>query len=135
MSVLGRDLGAAHFIVARKGKVRFMGQDDWITDYRKDAKPGVDDLDLPVMRTDLCTMPVKYDPNYRIQAIDASGVALRYEGLANFGNFIPPTTSVTQTRSMYYNDVPLILKILNLDIRRKSTLCNLAEFPGFAAIQ
>jgi hypothetical protein len=89
VSVLGRDLGAAHFLVARKGKVRFKGQKDWITNYRKDAKPGTDELDLPNMTVELCTMPVNYDPNYRLEAIDASGLPLRYEGLGNLGKFNP----------------------------------------------
>lgn len=83
--MLGNELAAAHVIVARGGKVKFMGQDTWVTDYRKDAKPGVPEEDLPVMKLELCTLPVNYDARYRLEAIDASGVELFYEGLENFG--------------------------------------------------
>jgi hypothetical protein len=41
------------------------------------------------MTVELCTMPVNYDPNYRLEAIDASGLPLRYEGLGNLGKFNP----------------------------------------------
>lgn len=80
---MGRDLGAAHFIVARKGKVKFMGDEHWISNYRNDMEPGVDERDLPVLSHSLCSLPVKYDPNFRVEALDASGMVLHYEGLAN----------------------------------------------------
>jgi len=84
---LGRDLGAAHFIVARKGRIRFMGHSDWISNYRQDAEPRVEEEDLPMMTHTLCSLPTKYDPNFRVEAMDTSGIPLRYEGLLNFGKF------------------------------------------------
>jgi len=85
-SILGNDLAAAHFVVFRKGKIKFLGQNEWVTTYRKDAKPGTEEEDLPVMAFDLCNLPTKYDPRYRVEAIDCTGVSLHYEGLANFEN-------------------------------------------------
>ncbi|CAL8080370.1 unnamed protein product [Orchesella dallaii] len=85
-SILGNDLAAAHFVVFRKGKVKFLGQKEWVTAYRKDAKPETPEEDLPVMAFDLCTLPTKYDPRFRVEALDCTGVSLHYEGLANFEN-------------------------------------------------
>lgn len=85
--ILGSDLAAAHVVVARGGKVKFMGHKTWITEYRTDAKPGVPEEDLPAMNFKLCTLPVNYDPKYRLEAVDASKVELHYEGLENFGEF------------------------------------------------
>lgn len=82
---MGNELAAAHFVVARQGKIKFLGQKNWIVDYRKDAKAGVPEEDLPVMTFDKCTLPVKYDPTFKVEGIDLQGVKLYYEGLANFG--------------------------------------------------
>jgi len=87
-SILGNDLAAAHFVVFRKGKVRFMNKENWVDSYRKDAKPTDKDEDLPVITFEMCSLPVNYDPTYRVEAIDVSGMSLRYEGLLNFRKFI-----------------------------------------------
>lgn len=60
---------------------------EWITQYRKDIKPKEDDdeEDLPPVTFQNCTLPTKYHPNYRVEAIDCEGVTVFYNGLANFG--------------------------------------------------
>jgi len=86
-AVLGGDLSAAHFILARKGKIRFKGHKDWISTYRRDIVTGKEDEDdLPAMSFDLCTVPTKYDPRFRLEAIDAANMTIIYEGLANLEN-------------------------------------------------
>lgn len=64
---MGSDLAAAHFVVHRGGKVRFVGHKDW-TQKDKD-----DEYDLPKL----------YDETYRVEAIDFEGMDLFYEGLEN----------------------------------------------------
>ena len=140
VQVLGRDLGAAHFLVARKGKIRFMGHKDWITSYRKDAKAGDDELDLPVMTHDLCTLPVAYDPNFRIEAIDASGIPLRYEGLSNFGKnllYLHFTLSfIIMPRNAFKSFHSSCMKLESLYfLYSKLTLCKMVEFPRLSSIE
>ncbi|KAF6205668.1 hypothetical protein GE061_019841 [Apolygus lucorum] len=66
---LGSDLATAHFIVYRKGKVKFVGQKGWF------------ELNEETQR---CTeLPVRYTRGWYLEALDASGTGLRYEGLAN----------------------------------------------------
>ncbi|CAG7718465.1 unnamed protein product [Allacma fusca] len=84
-AVLGDDLAAAHFIVFRKGRVKFVGQDNWVDKYRTDQEQEENELDLPDMQFDLCVLPTAYDPNYLVEAIDATNIPLRYEGLDNLG--------------------------------------------------
>ncbi|XP_063234057.1 distal membrane-arm assembly complex protein 2 isoform X2 [Bacillus rossius redtenbacheri] len=69
--ILGSNLATAHFVVARGGAVRFRGSEEWV---RKEE--GTDDYDLPR----------KYVPDLVLEAVDASGTGLRYEGLDNFTN-------------------------------------------------
>lgn len=65
--ILGKDLAAAHFVVYRGGKVRFVGHKEW-------AQLDEDDeYDLPRF----------YDEKYKVEAIDFEGMDLFYEGLAN----------------------------------------------------
>lgn len=81
--VLGNDLAAAHFVVFRKGKVKFFGHDQWVSEYRKDAVPEKDEDDLPAMQFELCALPTTYDPRYLVEAVDLSNFPIRYEGLEN----------------------------------------------------
>ncbi|KAG5674956.1 hypothetical protein PVAND_004900 [Polypedilum vanderplanki] len=68
-AILGNDLAAAHFILFRKGKVRFVGQKDWM-----EMNPN-EDYNVP--------LPNKYDPNYLLEAIKCDRMLLYYEGLEN----------------------------------------------------
>ncbi|KAK7060653.1 ATP synthase subunit s-like protein [Halocaridina rubra] len=70
VSVLGCELAAAHFIVYRGGKVRAKGSNEWI------VKDSDDNYDLPR----------HYTPGYFVEAIDAPGTKLIYEGLECLGN-------------------------------------------------
>lgn len=67
--ILGNDLAAAHFILFRKGKVKFVGQKEWI-----EMDPD-EDTNVP--------LPNKYDPVFELEAIKCDGVVLYYEGLEN----------------------------------------------------
>lgn len=71
--MLGADLAAAHFIAFRDGKVKFQGSDQWHV-----RKPRSDDLP---------TLPKFYDPSWRTEALDCSGMTLVYEGLPNIRNY------------------------------------------------
>ncbi|KAL1131317.1 hypothetical protein AAG570_010935 [Ranatra chinensis] len=70
--ILGNDLASAHFIVYRGGRVKFIGDNFWIS---KDNKAKTCDK-----------LPNNYVKDYYLEAIDASGLRLRYEGLANLTN-------------------------------------------------
>ncbi|XP_031633834.1 distal membrane-arm assembly complex protein 2 [Contarinia nasturtii] len=65
--MLGNDLAAAHFLVARGGQVRFTRSKEWIKSNEHD------EYDLPRL----------YDPEYLIDAIKCDGMDLMYEGLEN----------------------------------------------------
>jgi hypothetical protein len=67
-AILGNDLGAAHFLLYRKGKVKFIGQ-EWL-EMKTD-----DTYEVP--------LPNKYDARYLIEAIDCENMELYYEGLEN----------------------------------------------------
>ncbi|GAB0096408.1 distal membrane-arm assembly complex protein 2 [Sergentomyia squamirostris] len=67
--MLGSDLAAAHFIVFRGGRVRFVGQKDWI------ERQEDDDFEL--------NLPKNYDRRFRVEAMDCSRMQLYYEGLVN----------------------------------------------------
>lgn len=64
--VLGNDLGLAHFIVHRNGRVRRKGSTEFI---------GADDI---------LELPNKYIPTWFLEEVDASGTELCYEGIENF---------------------------------------------------
>lgn len=66
---LGNDLAAAHFLLFRKGKVKFVGQADWMEVNIEDR------ADIP--------LPNKYNPHFEIEAIKCDGMELYYEGLEN----------------------------------------------------
>jgi hypothetical protein len=68
LEILGNDLAAAHFIVFRGGKVKFIGG------------PWTVMKDEITMTTHV---PNRYDPNYLIEALDCEGVELYFEGLEN----------------------------------------------------
>lgn len=69
-AILGSNLAAAHFLVLRGAKVKFSGRSEWVT------KNKDDEYDLPD----------KYVPDYVVEAIDAGGMTLYYEGLDNMRN-------------------------------------------------
>lgn len=62
---LGNDLAAAHFIVFREGKVKFLGQDRWVTEEGYNS------------------LPNRYVPTMHLEAINCEGMELYYEGLEN----------------------------------------------------
>lgn len=66
--ILGNDLAAAHFLIYRQGKVKFVGQDEWIK-MNKDE--------------DRVNLPDKYQHGMFLEAADCEGVKLYYEGLEN----------------------------------------------------
>lgn len=65
--ILGKDLAAAHFIVHRGGKVRFVGHTAWT---QRDED---DEYELPKF----------FDEKFKVEAIDFEGMDLFYEGLEN----------------------------------------------------
>lgn len=65
--ILGNDLAAAHFIVHRKGKVRFEDDVNWV---KMDEDENY-------------TLPDKYVHGMFVEAIDCEGMRLYYEGLEN----------------------------------------------------
>ncbi|RWS02554.1 atp synthase subunit s-like protein [Dinothrombium tinctorium] len=64
--ILGPDLAVAHFLLHRKGKVKFKGDPEWHTDYKK--------------------LPIKFEKDYHVSAIDAQNTGLLYEGVDNLTN-------------------------------------------------
>ncbi|XP_057365246.1 distal membrane-arm assembly complex protein 2-like [Daphnia carinata] len=66
---LGPELATAHFLCYRGGKVRFHGQEDWIT-----QDPDSDTL---------TSLPKFYVGSYKVEAADCSKMTLIYEGLEN----------------------------------------------------
>ncbi|PSN48258.1 hypothetical protein C0J52_03054 [Blattella germanica] len=67
--ILGSDLAAAHFLVHRGAFVKFKGSPIWV-------KRVEDEYDLPT----------KYNPDYKLEAIDLSDMKLFYEGFRNMTN-------------------------------------------------
>jgi len=65
--ILGNDLAAAHFLVFRNAKVKFVGESEW---RQMDEN---DDYDLPS----------NYVDGMFVEAIDCEGVDIYYEGLEN----------------------------------------------------
>jgi len=70
---LGSDIAVAHFIVYRGGAIRFRGQEDFIRWNNKKEEYHIN-------------LPLTYDPNYFVEAIDASDLMFYYKGLENFKN-------------------------------------------------
>lgn len=67
--ILGNDLAAAHFLLFRKGKVKFCGHSEWL------EMNSEEDVKVP--------LPNKYNPHYELEAIKCDGMELYYEGLEN----------------------------------------------------
>lgn len=65
--ILGSNLAAAHFLVHRGAKVKFVGKPEWV---EKDKEGNY-------------TLPDRYEPRYLVEAIDANGMKLYYDGLGN----------------------------------------------------
>lgn len=65
--ILGADLAAASFLIFRGALVKFHGNDEWFKK-QKDDETG---------------LPVKYEPGWVVEAIDAANAELYYEGLDN----------------------------------------------------
>lgn len=68
IEMLGNDLSAAHFIVHRGGGVKFVGQENFIQN-------GINKSHL--------VLPGHKDERYKVEAINAAGIPLFYEGLLN----------------------------------------------------
>lgn len=68
VEMLGNDLSAAHFIVCRGGGVKFVGQENFIQN-------GINKSHL--------VLPGYKDERYKVEAINAAGIPLFYEGLQN----------------------------------------------------
>ncbi|XP_024892134.1 distal membrane-arm assembly complex protein 2 [Temnothorax curvispinosus] len=66
--ILGADLATAHFLVHRGGRVKFRGNAHWT---ERDDKGSY-------------RLPNHYDMDYVLEAADANGFDLYYEGLSNF---------------------------------------------------
>lgn len=69
LEILGSDLGAAHFLLYRGGKVKFRSETEW-----REGEATIMDL------------PNVFDARYILSAIDCSGLELYYEGMLNFEN-------------------------------------------------
>lgn len=69
--MLGPDLATAHFVIARGGKVKFVGQDGW---HCADSEGKF-------------ILPDKYVAGVHVEALDASSTNMRYEALDNFGKW------------------------------------------------
>lgn len=67
--ILGNDLAAAHFLLFRRGKVMFVGKNEWM-EVSED-----DEHRIP--------LPTKFDPSYEVESIKCDGMMLYYEGLEN----------------------------------------------------
>ncbi|KAI5695839.1 hypothetical protein M8J76_005829 [Diaphorina citri] len=68
---LGHDIGAAHFVLFRRGAVKFYGMDKWLR-WTTEKK-----------YTDVEGLPGFYKEGYQIEAIDLGNVNVYYEGLKN----------------------------------------------------
>ncbi|GFR25394.1 distal membrane-arm assembly complex protein 2 [Trichonephila clavata] len=68
--ILGPDLATAHFIIARGGKVKFKGHEEWVT-FEHLLKEKI---------------PSSYVPGFYVEELDASNLPLCYEGFENMCN-------------------------------------------------
>lgn len=66
--ILGPDLATAHFMVARGASVKMVGHSNWVKSTKDKKVP----------------LPNKKDHTFKLEAVDASGIDLMYEGLDNF---------------------------------------------------
>lgn len=66
---LGNDLAAAHFLLFRRGKVMFVGQNEWMEVSEEDEEK------IP--------LPNRFDPSYELESIKCDNMELYYEGLEN----------------------------------------------------
>lgn len=82
---LGFDLAAAHFVVARGGRVRFQGDKRWVVRTEEGAVP----------------LPARYTHGMYVEELDASGTEIVYEGLENF-------IKLTKLRALYLRDCPFV---------------------------
>lgn len=71
---MGADLAAAHFLVHRGAKVKFVGKDKWF----ERPKGLWGSVDLPRHK----------EPGYYLEAIDASDMELLFEGFLFFSSYI-----------------------------------------------
>ncbi|XP_043484140.1 distal membrane-arm assembly complex protein 2 [Leptopilina heterotoma] len=71
LNILGSDLGVAHFVIFRGGRVKFRHKEKW---YQKIDDKQPEDL------------PEKFDARFIAAAIDCTDMKLYYEGLLNFEN-------------------------------------------------
>lgn len=71
VKALGSDIAIAHFIVYRGGAIRFRGHENVIRWTNKKEEYFVN-------------LPTTYDPNYFVEAIDATNLMLYYPAMENF---------------------------------------------------
>ena len=67
---LGPDLATAHFITARGGSIKFVGNDNWF--YTEKNKYTHE-------------LPKEFTAGWFVEAIDASGMPIMYDSMANLG--------------------------------------------------
>lgn len=88
--ILGAELAAASFLVFRGAAVKFHGKDKWYTKPKEGEGTG---------------LPTAYEEGWTLEAIDASGMELIYEGLDNLSEETASTESqqtfIIMTRSRY----------------------------------
>ena len=72
--VLGPDLATAHFVIARGGAVKLVGQDDWVE-----------------QKNNRVPLPNVFVPEMFVEAIDASNTQMMYCSFDNFGEPPGPT--------------------------------------------
>ncbi|XP_037085908.1 distal membrane-arm assembly complex protein 2-like [Pollicipes pollicipes] len=83
--ILGFDLAAAHFVVARGGCVRFKGDEKWVKRLEDESIP----------------LPGQYTYGMFVEELDASGTEILYEGLENF-------IRLSKLRALYLRDCPYV---------------------------
>lgn len=67
--MLGNDLAAAHFLLFRRGKVMFVGQNEW--------------MEVSEEEEEKIPLPNTFDPTYELESIKCDDMELYYEGLEN----------------------------------------------------
>ncbi|KAL0275510.1 UNVERIFIED_CONTAM: hypothetical protein PYX00_003339 [Menopon gallinae] len=98
VDMLGYDLAAATFILARGGSIRFEG-DDWI------GRKG---------RTDF-RLPLRYEDGYYVEAIDADGMDLHYDGIDCIRGLSVKVTNELKMSCIMLQDLLPLLEVIGID--------------------
>ncbi|CAL1266013.1 unnamed protein product [Larinioides sclopetarius] len=83
--ILGPDLATTHFLLSRGGKVKFKGQDEWMTRGHLDNDQ----------------IPSSYVPGYFVEELDATDAVLLYEGFENMCN-------LEELKKLILHDCPFV---------------------------